>query len=190
MRGLVSVILSHIPNTDEYRTGLIILSCTEKYDERIARRAQEWLPHIQWSIVKRFEPGFEWFEGDTIFSSYAPTLAGQARLIRRIRQERFDLTILSCTNEPSFNPLKIMGILSDYRSLVVFNENIDAYFACRDTRSIILKHFRWRLAQKKHLGSRNLALTFLSWIFLFPPAFLYILLRTLFLITAKQLRKA
>lgn len=188
MRGIFSIFFSRTPDTNTFKSGLIVLSCSELYDERITRRCCEWLPHVEWTIVRRFEPTFPWFKGETIFSSYADTLPKQFAFVKKLRAKRCDITIIAGTNERSYQPLKFMALLSGYRSLVVFNENIDAYTACRDNLNIIFNHLRWRISQKKILRGKNILLAVFSRVFLFPLAILYILLRTCFLVIRKQLR--
>lgn len=188
MRGISSILFSRTPDTGTYTTGLIVLSCSDIYDERIARRCCEWLPHVQWTIIRRFEPGFSWFQGETIFSSYADTTPKMLALVRQLRGKKFDIAVLAGTNELSYMPLKLMAIFSGFKSLAIFNENIDAYFACKDNHRIMVNHLRWRLSQKKILRGNNLLLAILSRVFLFPLAIIYILLRTGFLVIRKQLR--
>ncbi len=190
MRGVFSILFSSSPDVARFRTGVLLLSCSERYDERIAQRVCEWLPEVRWAIVKRFEPAFPWFKGESIFSSYAATAGQQWQFFRSLRRCRYDVAVITCTNEKSYNSLKTLGVLSGAGALVVFNENIDAYIACRDTRRTIVNHIRWRLRQRKYLTGRNTLLEFLSWVFLFPPAFLYLLWRTLILVIGKQIRRS
>ncbi len=188
MRGILSLLLSGEPRMDRFRTGLIILSCSEDYEERIAQRVVEWMPHVRWAIVKRFEPALPWFEGPTIFSSQSATFSRQVRQILSIRRKEFDVVAVACTNEPSYMPLKILAVVSGYRSFVVFNENIDAYFLHRGTRRLLLNHWRWRLRERRYLHGRHRLAELLSWIFLFPPAALYLLVKVSFFVLRKRLR--
>jgi hypothetical protein len=188
MRGIFSILFSKNPDLSKFHKGLIILSCSDKYAERIARRVHEWQPSINWSIVKRYEPSFDWFKCETIFSCYANTLTKEIKLIKTIRNKKFDIVIITGTNEPSFAPLKMMGILTGYKSLLIFNENIDAFFVNRDNWRTLIGHARWRLRDKNVLSGHNLLLTMLSWLFLFPIGIVYIILKTVFLVIRKQLR--
>ncbi len=188
MRGFLSLLLSGEPRLNEIRTGLIVLSCSEDYEQRIARRVVEWLPHVRWTIMKRFEPALEWFDGETLFSSEAVTVARQFVQLRLVRSTKFDLVVICCTNEPSYLPLKVLGVCSGYKSLLVFNENIDAYFVHRGTHRLILNHLRWRAREKRLLQGRHRVAELLSWILLFPPAALYLFAKVGFLVLRKRLR--
>ena len=188
MRGLSSVFLSRAPDISSFKSGLIVLSCSERFEERIARHCSEWLPHVQWTIVKRFEPGFPWFKGETIYSSYADSIPEQLSLVTTLRGKRFDLTIFAGTNEPSYRPLKVMALFSGYRSLAIFNENIDGYFACRENFPVMVKHLRWRFSQNRVLNGKNLLTALLSRFVLFPMAIVYLVLKTFFLVLRKKMR--
>ena len=187
MRGLFSILFSPTPDIGTFRSGILLLSCSEHFAERIAEKVCAWMPDVQWTIVKRFEPPFSWFKGETIVSSYAGTLSRQWKLFRRVRAPLYDVAVIACTNEKSYNPLKTLGVCSGAGSLVIFNENLDAYIACRDTRATLINHLRWRLRQRKYPGGRRIVLNALSWVFLFPPAFLYLSSRTMIRLVRKRL---
>jgi hypothetical protein len=190
MRGIPSIFFNRQPDLSTFRRGIIVLSCSERYDERIASRACAWMPDVDWTVVKRLEPSFPWFGGTTLFSCYSLTMKSQLSFLRDARRNRYDVAVVAWTNEKSYRRLQWLCLFLGFKYLVVYNENVDAYVACRDTLPTLAGHLRWRFGQKRTLGGRSAVAEVASWLFLFPPAILYILARTSLLVLRKHLRRA
>ncbi len=188
MRGLIGTLFGPEPSLEEFRLGLIVLSCSESYAARIAARAMEWMPHVQWTVMQRFEPGISGAEIETIYSSHAVSIPRKIAQLARVRKQRFDVVVVACTNEASFIPLKVFALVTGSQAFAVFNENIDAYFLHRKSIPVLLDHWRWRLSLSYHHRPGRLFAIALSWLFLFPLGCLYLLSRVLFLVARKKLR--
>jgi hypothetical protein len=176
MRGLASIFLGRQPEAKALRTGLLMLTCSDLYVDQIASRVNRSFPETRWTILKRNEPALAGFSGTTLFSVKAGSIAGQMSLLWEVRRQRYDIVILSCTNEPSFGLLKCMGVLSAFEYLCVVDENLKESILRRGNFSRTLQYLRrgfaggWRVWRKRLFW-------WASWI-LSPWGFLYLLVRT------------
>jgi hypothetical protein len=189
MRGLRSIWFSQPADIERLQTGLLVQSCSDLYGEEILRKVRERMPHVRWSLVKRFEPGYDHFSGKVIFSSYASTISKKISFIRKLRQLRSDITVVAWTGEKSYNALKFAAYLSNFRYLLVYNEHYGAFFAVKKNRSYLFRHLRWRMRNRQILGGKKPAYGLLSWIVLYPPALVFIIVRTFLLVIRKYLRR-
>lgn len=180
MRGLVSIVLAPPPDESRFRTGLMILSCSERYAVAIRRFAEEHYPFIAWTILYRYDSTGAFRNSRMMFSSDAITVRKKLDLLLAIRRSRYDVVYTAWTNEQSFGPLKVLGLLSNFRYHRIFNENIDAFYLHRSNFSNLRRHLLWRLAS--HSEIRYVAANVFSWIVLFPLGFVYLLLRVSFLL--------
>lgn len=189
MRGLFSIARLSFPDIKQFRKGIIVVSCSDDYAERILTYVAGWMPHIEWALVKRQEPAIASFDGETVFTGQAATVIQQLTLLRSLRSRKADIVVLAWTNELSFGLLKLAGLLSNARSFLVFNENVDAFFLVLKNHRIIRHHLRWRFAGKILSKGRRVALEALSWIFLFPLGAVSTIAGTLYLVIRKRLRR-
>ena len=188
MRGLASILFNRQPEAGALRTGLLMLTCSERYADAIAARICQSLPQVRWTILKRNEPGVGWFSGPTMFSVSAGSFAGQLSMFWRVRRQRFDIVVLVCTNEPTFSLLKWMGVLSAFKYLYIIDENLKESFVVRGNYGVTIYYLRRALAGGWCSWRRHLLL-YISWI-LSPLGFLYVLSRTGFLAARKVWSKS
>ncbi len=189
MRGIRSIFFSLPADIDRLKTGLFVRSCSDQHGDEILRRIRLRMPQIPWSVVRRFEPAEPDPAGRVFISSQAVTVPKKVSLIRNLRKERFDVVVVAWTGEKSFNPLKIAACFSNFRYLLVYNENYGAFFAVKKNRSYLLRHIRWRMRDRGLFTFRKPGFTVLSWIFLYPPGVAFITLRTGFLVLRRLIRK-
>ncbi len=96
------------------------------------------------------------------------------RSSRNIRRQKFDVTVLMLTGQPSFRRTKLWALFTNYRTLLVYNENIDSSTWCRANWRVVLGHIRWRLTEKGFPTFTAGVLT----VFLFPLGIVYLLVYT------------
>ncbi len=183
MRGLFSIVFSPPPDESRFKTGLMILSCTERHAVAIRRFAEERYPHISWTILYRYDSSGVFHDSAVMFSSEAVTIRKKLDLLLKIRRSRYDVVYTAWTNEESFGLLKALSLLTNFRYNRVFNENIDAFYLHRSNFSNWRRHLLWRWASHSEL--RYVAANLLSWLFLFPLGLLYLLVRVVFLLSRR-----
>lgn len=189
MRGLLSIARWSFPDIKKFHKGIIVAGCSDENAQRIAHSCSQWLPHVNWAMVKRHEPVIASFTGETIFTFHETTIARQFALLRLLRKEKADIVVLTWTNEASFGSLHIAGLFFNARSFIVFNENIDAFFLVVKNHRIIRHHLRWRFAGKILRKGKRVLLEALSWMFLYPFGVLSTLAGTLYLVIRKRMRR-
>lgn len=189
MRGLLSIVRLSFPVIKKFRKGIIIAACSDEYAQRISQYISNWMPYVEWVMVKRQEPVISAFKGETIFTLYATTFVQQLALLRSLRKKKADIVVLTWTNEASFGFLQCAGLLLHARSYIVFNENVDAFFLVVRNHRIIRHHFRWRFAGKALSKGKRIILDVLSWIFLFPLGVLATVFGTAYIVIRKRRRR-
>jgi hypothetical protein len=187
MRGLASILFNRQPEAGALRTGLLMLTCSDRYADAIAARVYRLFPQVRWTILKRNEPGIAWFSGPTLFSASAGSLSGELSMFWWVRRRRYDIVVLSCTREPTFGLLKCMGILSAFKYLCIIDENVKESFAGWGNYAKTFRYLRRGFAGG-WCSWRERLLLMLSWV-LSPLGFLYVLARTGFLATRKVWNK-
>ncbi|MBI3788661.1 MAG: hypothetical protein HY276_10465 [Ignavibacteriales bacterium] len=189
MRGLLSIARLSFPDIKQFRKGIIVATCSDDHAERISTYVVQWLPHVEWVLVKRQEPAIAAFKGETFFTGQATTFVQQFALLRSLRRRKADIVVVAWTSEASFGLLKLAGLLSNTRSIIAFNENVDAFFLVLKNHRIIRHHLRWRFAGKMLSKGRRIVLEALSWIFLFPLGVVSTIVGALYLVIRKRLRR-
>jgi hypothetical protein len=89
----------------------------------------------------------------------------------KLRSRKYDATVLMLTGRPVFKKVKLWSILTNYRCLMIWNENLDYFPCCAENRHISLMHIKWRLAEKGIISPKSHLLN----IILSPLGFLYLL---------------
>jgi len=96
------------------------------------------------------------------------------RVLRKVRASKYDATVLMLTGQPIFQKVKFWTLFTNYRVLVVWNENLDYFSCCKANRRAPIAHVKWRLREK---GIPSFASGILS-ILLSPLGLVYLLLFT------------
>jgi ubiquinone/menaquinone biosynthesis C-methylase UbiE len=174
MRGIASVILNSFPDEQTLQTGLVVLSCSNRYATRIRSLVKQRYAHIRWTILSRYHYG-DYIGGDElIVSTDAVNLGQKLRLLRDIRARRFDVVVLAWVSEPSFTLLKIFGLFSNFGFLRIFDEHLASFYLHRKDFPQWRRHIVGRLRKRGVFYVANI----FSWIILSPIGLLYILLQT------------
>jgi hypothetical protein len=185
MRGLLSFFNSSFPDLSTVRKGIMVFSCSDKMGGRIMNRLMAWLPSVQWTVVKRDGPPVQGGVHRTIYTVHHQTVWQRIRFVRALRREAVDLVVVAWTNEPSYRLLQWLGLLSNAKSVLVFNEHTDAFFFVRANVGVIIRHWLWRREFHILESSKTLVRALIR-ILLFPIGFLYLLIRTSYLVMRKN----
>ncbi|MFH0992617.1 MAG: hypothetical protein V1799_21685 [bacterium] len=188
MRGLITIIRNAPPDLAAYQHGLIILSCTNAHKELILSRLKNWMPHLSWSILQREEYYPEGEYTEILTSLTSETVAQRLVFLRNLRKKDFDVCVMTWTGEPSYGLLKLLALLSNAHCFIVINENGDGFIFNRSSWSIVHQHWNWRRQGGHTHGIGRELLEILSWIFLFPLGFVYLVFRTTALTVAKWMK--
>ncbi len=173
MRGLATLLFGRMFGLKEAAKVLVV--CTSDASR---------FPHILGSVRERFSNAQVAYVVPEEYMQYLPEGADKIRIsdlkaspLRRsweIRSRRFDVTVLILTGEPVFRKAKVWAAFTNYRMLLVYNENGDSFSCGADNRMALVRHLRWRLTEK---GVPSVAKSMLSVLF-FPLGFLYLLFFT------------
>ncbi len=173
MRGWLSILTCE-GDAGGYHSGLFVASAEldviSKARPALARR---W-PYVRFTVLAP--------------QGYAPEFAGQpeilwleelksrpVRSLVGLRRRKFDLCVVLFAGRPTFRKLKIAALLLNARRTVFYNENGDLIILDR-------RHWRQLLAHmSRRMGRSHSSLLF------FPFGFLYLLMRTLWLVSQASL---
>ena len=172
----MSILFNSPPDEKIFTKGLMILSCSEDNAIRMMDFAKKHGSWIDWTILYRYDSG-NVFKGEKLMlSSDADTVLKMFRMVVSIRGERFDIVYVAWTNEPSYGFLKILGLLSNFSYLRIFDENLETFYFVRKYFGNWQRHLlrRW----KTRPSLRYLLMNTLSWIFLFPVGMVYLFFQT------------
>ncbi|GEM_PF-7069895 len=188
MKGIVSHLFGSYPDLNSLKRGVLIVSCSDALGRRVMQRLTEWIPHTQWQIVKREEPTIEGYEASTHYTLHSRTLGEQWSFIRRLREHRYDLAVVVWGNEEGYRTLKWLPLFLGVRAVLVFNENIDAFYCIGRNYRVLWQHWRWRRTSRTSRSvSGRLAERLLQMICA-PLGLLYVVVRTAYLETRRMIR--
>lgn len=186
MKKPFSFFFARHPDIETLHHGLIVLSCFDSIGDRIAKAACEILPAVSWTVVKREEPAPHGFETETRYTFTVSTVLQQWRFLSEIRELNADVTVVAWTNEPSYRLLQWLAWLSGSRYLLVFNENIDAFFLVSKNAALVWSHLRWRFSHRMLVHILRNGAEMVSWILLFPVGLFYLTIRTSYLVLKRM----
>jgi hypothetical protein len=183
MRGIGSMLFRPMPVTPDFKTGLIVLSCSEDYAVLIVEYLKKKYPRTTWTLLYRYDPSGVFAGERVIYSSDAFSVGKKIAMLTDIRRRAFDVVYIAATDEISFGMLKVFGFLSHFEYFGMITENLENILIHAGNRGRVWKHFamRWRV----HKVFRTVLTGILSWLLLFPLGLLYIIGRTCYLVLVK-----
>jgi hypothetical protein len=152
------------------------------------QRLNEWSPHTQWHLIKREEPPIEGFEGRTDYTFHARTLGEQWSFVRRLREHRYDVTVVVWGNEDGYQMLKSLPFVVGAKSILVFNENIDSFYCVGKNYRTLWQHWRWRRTTRSSRSDSGRLAERLVQLVCAPLGLLYVVVRTAYLETRRMIR--
>lgn len=189
MRGLPALLLGSFPATTSLQRGVMIMSCPAEIGGRVLNRLREWTPGTSWQIVKREEPSPEGFADATRFTTDLRTAMQQWGLIRNLRSSRFDIAVAVWDGTPGYGMLKFLPLLVGARSVLIFNENIDAFYLLARNRKPLRDHWRSRRSGRPRAEVLQYLGGLVSSLVLAPLGLMYLLIKVSYLVTRKYIRK-
>ena len=134
MRGLRSIFFGSGLAADEMSTALVVCSGDAVHCPQILSHVRQRFPKAQLTYVAPQE-----------YVQFLPQGA-DVRLIselkkatlqtsKEIRARKYDITVLMLTGQSIFRKAKLWALFTNYRMLLVYNENIDSFVCCRNAWS-------------------------------------------------------
>lgn len=147
MRGLLTLILGKEIPLESLRTALVVCTADENTLPSILDSLQYGMPWMQFTFV-----------APEAYRSFLPPEADVYQLVelkrkkrhylKQVRARRFDLTVVMLTGAPIFRKAKLWAFLTNYRLLMVYNENLDSFCCSREQVGTLARHLRWRLRER------------------------------------------
>ena len=170
MRGLATLIFGRNIPDSELSKFLVVCSADERNFLKILD-----------SVHKHFTKGHFTYIIPDQWQSFLPDGAESVSVsniksspvsnLFKLRSRKYDATVLMLTGRPVFTKVKLWAVLTNYRYLMIWNENLDYFPCCAENRRILLMHVKWRLAEKGIISLKSYVLN----IILSPLGFLYLL---------------
>ncbi len=189
MRGLPALLLGSFPATTSLQRGVMIMSCPAELGDRVLNRLMEWTPGTSWQVVKRGEPSPKGFEDATRFTTELRTAVQQWRLISDLRSGRFDITVAVWDGTAGYGLLKFLPLLVGARSVLIFNENIDAFYLLARNGKPLRDHWRSRRSGRPLAEVLQYLGGVVSSLVLAPLGMMYLLIKVSYLVTRKYIRE-
>jgi len=151
IRGLASIIVNGIPDETRDRKGLLVLSCSDKISAKIQTALFDRSENVTWTVIRRNPSSDETPHESTIYSMRVNSLAQRSRLVHDLRKERFDVVAVAWTGERSYAPLKVLGLLTNFGSLLALKEDGFSFYVVRSNLRQFASHvwLRWRTREKR-----------------------------------------
>jgi hypothetical protein len=183
MRGIGSILIRPVPDKPDFKTGLIVLSCSEEFGVLIVEFLKKKYPLTEWTLLYRYDPSGVFAGERVIYSSDAFTIGKKIEMLTHIRRQAYDVVYVAATDELSYGLLKIFALLSRFGYLGVVTEDLSDFLIHSGNRSLFIRHLamRWR----KHKMFRTVCTGICSWLLLFPIGLLYLAARTSYLVLVK-----
>jgi hypothetical protein len=176
MRGLLTLLTSE-NNLRRYRSGIFLASAAPELVKRVLPLIQQEMPDATFAYLApmAYAP---------LFSSGAETVwlddvkAEPVRTLLGLRRRKFDVVVLLLTGNPTFRKPKLASLVLNPNRFVIFNENADVLIADRR---------RWNGLRR--LVVRRTKMYYLGSLLFFPFGLLYLLGRTLWLVSRARRRR-
>lgn len=184
MRGLATIFLGRALPSEEVSSALIICSTDTVCCEQIIPLVQQRFPeaHLTYIAPKEY---VRFLPEDAEKISLVDLKRSTLRTSRKIRGRKYDAVVLILTGQPIFRRAKAWALLTNYRMLVIYNENLDCFYCGSDNPMNLVRHLKWRFREK---GLSSVAASVLS-ILLYPLGFLYLLCFTSSVLVGSRLRR-
>ncbi len=143
MRGLLTILLGSEPQPNEVNKILFVCTAEPELCKSISAQIQH-----RWPAAELFFVAPESFRPllGAPAKTYAIEVLKKNKLgsLLEIRRQRFDATVLLLTGTPMFRKLKLWAFLTNYRVLVIYNENADSFCCVRGRWYHVLRHMAFR----------------------------------------------
>ena len=173
MRGLLTILPGKELSGDAVSTVLVVCTGDALHCPQIVAHLQNRFPKAQFTYVARREY-LQFFPDGADVRLTSEIKKAPFRGLWNIRRQKFDVAVLMLTGQPGFRGPKLWALFTNYRTLLVYNENIESSTWCRANWRVILRHIGWRLTEKGFPGFTVSVLT----VFLFPLGIVYLLVYT------------
>jgi hypothetical protein len=163
MRGLASIFFGRELLPQEVSAVLVVCCADSTRCPQILPLVQQRFPqaHLSYVIPQEYG-GLLRKDAEKYLISDLKTSA--LRVTREIRSRKYDVTVLMLTGQPIFRKAKVWALFTNYRTLLIYNENLDS-------RVGLIRHAKGRLKQK---GFTSLVASSFALV-LSPLGFLYLL---------------
>lgn len=188
MRGIPALVLGSFPAITSLHRGVVIISCPDDLGQRVVLRLREWTPGTSWVAVKREEPPVAGLEDATRFTTEMRTLSEQWRFVRELRTHQFDVAVTVWAGGDGYGLLKFLPVLLGARSILVFNEHVDAFYLLARNWRTIRNHWRSRSGGKPRTGAFRTIGRAIRSIFLAPIGLSFVVMKISYLIARKNIR--
>lgn len=183
MRGLATILMGRELTSDEVFTVVVACSCNVEHCTKILAHVWKRFPKARFTYVApesylQFLPD----GADTVPISEIKN--ERIKKLREIRRRDFDVAVLMLTGHPVFRKLKLWMLLTNYRLLIIYNENFDVISCVRGNWKNLLHHLRWRASE----GGLPITPRNLLRVLAFPLALLYLLAYTAWVTFHSKLR--
>lgn len=189
MRGVPALLLGSFPAVDTLHRGVVIISGPDDRGERVLMRLREWTPGTSWQVVKRGEPSPKGLEGTTRFTTDVRTAVQQWGLIRELRSGRFDVAVGVWDGTAGYGMLRCLPFLLNARSVLIFNENIDAFYLLARNWKHLRDHWRSRRSGRPRAEVLQYLGRMISSLVLAPLGMMYVLIKVSYLVIRKYIRE-
>ncbi len=172
-RGIASILLGSIPATENFEKGLMVLSCSDENAARLETELRKRFERTVWTVFRRAPSAPESAEERIIYSMQINTAPLRRALIRKLRGEKFDIVAVAWTGEPTYVPLKVFSVFSNFRYYLVLESASQSFYLVPANLARLLAH-AW--TQWKARTRRWSSLVYLvGSIVLYPFGLLYLL---------------
>jgi hypothetical protein len=173
MRGLTTIFFGRDLAAEDVSTVLVVCSADLMRFPQVLAAVQQRFPkaHLTYIVPREY---LRFLPEDCDFRLISELKKSTLRTWREIRSRKYDVTVLMLTGQPVFQKAKLWALFTNYRMLVVYNENLDSFSCGTGNRMALIRHLRWRLREK---GVHSATATILS-LLLSPLGFIYLLCYT------------
>lgn len=146
MRGLLTLLLGPEIPKEEIKTFLVVCTaepaiCTHILDRVRLRSPQA---HLTYVAPESYRALLD--DGGHLYS-IEEIKRRKLHSLLLIRQQRFDATILMLCGGSIFRKAKLWAFLTNFRVLIIYNENLDSFACTRAHRTNLFAHSLWRLQE-------------------------------------------
>ncbi len=144
MRGLLTILLGSEPRPSEVNRILFVCTAEPELCKGISAQVQQRWPAAGLSYVA--PEGFRPLLGSPAKTYTLEALKrNKLRSLLEIRRQQFDATVLLLTGKSIFRKVKLWAFLTNYRLLVIYNENADSFCWIRGHWSHMWRHMARRV---------------------------------------------
>jgi hypothetical protein len=183
MRGLASIFFGRELPPQEVSAVLVVCSADSARCPQILPMVQRRFPqaHLSYLIPQEYAGLLRKDAEKHLISDLKTSVL---RVTREIRSRKYDVTVLMLTGQPIFRKAKLWALFTNYRTLLIYNENLDSFCCVSENRMGLIRHAKWRLREK---GFPSPVATSFA-LLLSPVGFLYLLSFTSMALVRSRLR--